>query len=56
MGLLAVCAGSLNAIGIQAERQTNVALVKKLDAGDYGISKCSDLRLGDLDGDVQQQS
>ena len=51
VGLLAVCAGCLNVIGIQSERQSKVALVKKLDGGDYGISKCSGLRLGDLDGD-----
>jgi len=52
-GLLAVCAGCFNVIGIQSERQSKVALVKKLDGGDYGISKCSGLRLGDLDGDNQ---
>lgn len=35
------------------QRHSRVALVKKLAIADYGISKCSDMRLGDLDGDNQ---
>ncbi len=38
---------------IEAKPQSSVSLIKKLDVKDYGISKCSDFRLGDLNGDNQ---